>query len=124
MAGTSLPGTVNLPCRARGHATEADLVQQKPLTVGLEARVVEVRRVREAGGRHVVVVALADERLDHVERAAEEMRPAGDGGGSDGLEERAFRDVYVDEVVEAVVDYGAWGGGRDEVVLLSVRDSQ
>lgn len=89
---------------ARRHPAEADLVQQEPIPRRLEARVEEVRRVGEAGGGAVGGVALAEEGLDDVHDAAEEVRAAGQRGGPDGPQDRAFRDAQLDEVVEAVVD--------------------
>jgi len=47
------------------------------------------------------------------------MCPAREGCGSDWPEKRAFRDVYVDQVVKAIVRYDIGIAGRCSAVPLS-----
>ncbi len=68
------------------------------------ARIHQVRRGRETGGTEEFRLALSEQAAEHVEDAAERVRAAGERCRIARLEQRAFGDVHLDEIVEAVVE--------------------
>jgi len=90
--------------RTPRNTAEADLEQLEPFAVLVVARVHEVRRIREARSIHRVRRALAEQAAHHVEDASQRVGPAGQRGGEVRLQQRALRDAYFDQVVEAVVE--------------------
>src|SRR6185295_4449291 len=49
-------------------------------------------------------LALSEQATEHVEDTPERMRAAGEGGGKTRLEQRAFRNLDLDQIVEAIVE--------------------
>ena len=86
------------------NAAKPDLVQLEPFSLLVVARIHEVRTVRESSRAHEIRVALAQQAAEDVEDAAQRVGAAGQGGRFTRLEQGAFGDVNLHQVIETVVE--------------------
>ena len=86
------------------HAAKTDLEQLIPVAVLAKARIHEVRAVREPRRVQRIRRPLPQQTAHQVKDAAQHVRPAGQGGRFLGLEDAAFGNMHIHEVVEAVVE--------------------
>lgn len=105
-----------IPHRPRRHAPKPNLIQHKKLAGLPKPRIEQMRGIRKPRGSTIRRIPLPKKRLQHIHDPPQEMRPTAYRRRAHRFQQRALRDFYFQQVVEAVVDDAVGVIDREEVV--------